>query len=265
MRRTLREKVVLRRKGNADSESDTSVNLDDVPEISDADVRIAEYAAAASAKEGEQEVAHKSRPGPGFPDLARLRGVGCGNFVPLAADVPEGNRCNDGCVSFVVPRGWVATRMADCFGLFSDLAVGFVRTTKANEAAQALLQTDRLQVVAEVSAVSSPVFVTDNEIQVDYSSHAGAGKGYVGVLETPSTYGGEKLMLTDPCYYSLSTPHSALLCLSPQNCQVCRRVRLGRMRVCSLRSNVRLIVSRSKTGGFHWAARTDEHRDVTGF
>lgn len=185
MRKTLREKFVPRRKGNGDDKSEASMDLDDVPDISDADQRIAEYAAAANSKEGIQ-VPQESRPGPGFPNLARLNGVGCGDLVPLAADVPAGARCNDGCVSFVVPGGWVATRMADSFCLFNDLAVGFVRTTRANEAAKALLETDRLQVVAEVSVVASPVFVSDSEIQVEYSSHAGAGKGYVGALEIAS-------------------------------------------------------------------------------
>lgn len=101
------------------------------------------------------------------------------DFVDRGVDVEGGRRVTDGFVSFVVPFGWVASRVCDCFCLFKDLAVGFVRATKANAAAGALLETGRLQVVAEVKAVSSPIFVGrgGKVIQVRYASFAGAGIG----------------------------------------------------------------------------------------
>lgn len=103
------------------------------------------------------------------------------DFVDRGVDVDGGRRVTDGFVSFVVPIGWVASRVADCFCLFRDLNVGFVRATPAHGAAGALLETGRLQVVAEVKALSSPVFVgrRSDLIQVRYASFAGAGIGCV--------------------------------------------------------------------------------------
>lgn len=85
---------------------------------------------------------------------------------------------SDGIVSFVVPPQWCSSHITDCFSLFCGPCVGYVRAVHANAAAEALLETARLQVISEVSAVSSPVFVAEREISVDYVTAAGFGRGY---------------------------------------------------------------------------------------
>ncbi|CAN8062396.1 unnamed protein product [Agarophyton chilense] len=87
------------------------------------------------------------------------------------------HRVNDAYVSFVVPPDWCASHISDCFALFCGPCVGYVRAVHANLASAALLDTARLQVISEVSALSSPVFIAQQEISVDYVSAGGFGKG----------------------------------------------------------------------------------------
>lgn len=96
----------------------------------------------------------------------------------MPSEIPELQPCNDGTVEFTVPKGWVATRSTDSFCLWNGRSVGFVRTVPARCAADALLDTDRLQVMSHVHARSSPTLENGYAV-VYYSSHLGAGKGYV--------------------------------------------------------------------------------------
>ncbi|KAI0557634.1 hypothetical protein FGB62_281g015 [Gracilaria domingensis] len=90
---------------------------------------------------------------------------------------PHEPRVNDGYVSFVVPSNWCTSHIADCFSLFCGPCVGYVRAVHANLASTALLDTARLQIISEVAALSSPVFISNREISVDYVSAGGFGKG----------------------------------------------------------------------------------------
>lgn len=96
----------------------------------------------------------------------------------LPNEMQQGETCTDGCLTFVVPPGWIATRTMDSFCLVNNLSLGFVRAVKASNAAEALLETDRLQVMSHVTALSSPVFDENgNFATVNYLSTMGKGKG----------------------------------------------------------------------------------------
>lgn len=99
-----------------------------------------------------------------------------GTYVECGANCAPG-RCNDGYLSFVMPDGWLARRVKDGFMLFNGLAVGFAMAVQARDATKVLLETGRLQVMSEVSALSSPVFVSHEQVRVLYSSFEGAGIG----------------------------------------------------------------------------------------
>lgn len=168
--RSIKERIL--RKESSISSSDHEAYQAQVPEITEADSAIARYAAECSSPEPLVR-----SPPLASADVSTLTAHSCGDLAPLGAELPQGAKCNDGCVSFVVPQGWAATRMQDCFCLFTDMAVGYVRTVPANEAAKALASTDRLQVSSAVTATSSPVFVAPDVIQVEYTSPNGTGKG----------------------------------------------------------------------------------------
>eukprot|EP00177_Eucheuma_denticulatum_P001888 GFKZ01003371.1.p1 GENE.GFKZ01003371.1~~GFKZ01003371.1.p1 ORF type:complete len:307 (+),score=35.38 GFKZ01003371.1:51-923(+) len=102
-----------------------------------------------------------------------------GDIMTIGDDTPPGKRVNDGYVSLIVPSRWVACRKEGCVYFFSGLSVGYVRTVRGTQAAKALLETDRLQLVDHVDALSSPVW--EGEVggcmKVEYSSQLGAGAG----------------------------------------------------------------------------------------
>lgn len=116
-----------------------------------------------------------------------------GTLIPVGLDVEGGKRVNDGFISFIVPEGWVACRKEDCFYLIHGLSVGYVRSVPSPDAASALLETDRLQIVCGISARTSPEFASPRSIQlsrrkgdrvlgspymhIEYYSHFGMGKG----------------------------------------------------------------------------------------
>lgn len=97
--------------------------------------------------------------------------------VPQSSQSYINQRVNDGYVSFVVPTGWKAVLITDCFTLSRGLCIGYVRAVHANLASAALLETHLLQSFSEITALSSPVFVSNNQITVQYSSHGGVGTG----------------------------------------------------------------------------------------
>lgn len=70
----------------------------------------------------------------------------------------------------------MAVRVSDGFSILNGMAVGFVRAVAAEDAVHALLETERLQVVSHVSALSSPVF-NNKDLEVRYVAHGGAGLG----------------------------------------------------------------------------------------
>lgn len=122
--------------------------------------------------------------------------VALGLRAEMGHDIESGVKVNDGFVGFIVPNGWVASIKEECFYLFNGMSFGYVRSVAPLQAASALLETDRLQIISRVSAVSSPAFAdttsgasdSDNQevgppyMQIDYSSEVGGGKGYVAFL-----------------------------------------------------------------------------------
>lgn len=99
------------------------------------------------------------------------------NIPRMPSEMPEGHHCSDGMISFVVPDKWIATKSMDSFCLSSGRSLGFVRAVNSNCAADALLETDRMQVLSKVIALSSPVLRHDGCATVTYSCHFGAGTG----------------------------------------------------------------------------------------
>lgn len=176
MGRSIKDKIL--RRDPTDSSWENNADQPDVPEISEADCRIAEYAAATVAPESITR-----SPALASADVDTLTKHSCGDLVPMGAEIPDGVKCNDGCISLVVPDGWAAIRMPDCFCLFTDMAVGYVRTVPASEAVNALVETDRLQVMSAVTVTTSPVFVAPDLIQVEYSASKGIGRGSVRLLD----------------------------------------------------------------------------------
>lgn len=100
----------------------------------------------------------------------------------MPSEIPAGVLCNDGCLSFTVPSGWMATRSLDSFCLshLNGRSRGFVRAVPAAHAADALLDTDRLEVILPVHAFNSPTLERDIDYEyavVPYAVSMGAGKG----------------------------------------------------------------------------------------
>lgn len=117
-----------------------------------------------------------------------------GHLMHGGDDVPHGKRVNDGYVSFIVPMGWVASRKQGCVYFFCGMSVGYVRTVRARDAAKALLETERLQLVDQVHALSSPVWEGSigECMKVHFSSHMGTGSGLA--LFADDVYGGACVM-----------------------------------------------------------------------
>lgn len=64
----------------------------------------------------------------------------------------------------------------DSFCLSNGRSLGFVRAVASSFAADALLETDRLQVMSHVYVISSPTYEFDQATN-QYSSHMNSGKG----------------------------------------------------------------------------------------
>lgn len=145
-----------------------------------------------------------------------------GKLIPVGFNAGSAERVNDGYVSFVVPDGWTACRKEDCFYLLKGLSVGYVRSVPSTSAANALMETSRLQIVSNVCARTSPEFGTPRRtrsggkkgeeftdspyMQIDYSSHFGMGKGCVAraVYNLFSHGVATILVLTPPCSLNIS-------------------------------------------------------------
>lgn len=172
-RRMLRERFSGTRTSGA-----SSTTLDDIPEgpddvlehFSDADASIVKYATdmhQAAEVDSTNSIAHS--------DSGLTSSIP--SLIPrMPSEIPALQLCNDGQIEFLVPVGWVATCSMDSFCLSNGRSLGFVRAVPASNAAEALLETDRLQVMSHVYALSSPTF-TDGSMTVTYSSNRGAGKG----------------------------------------------------------------------------------------
>lgn len=163
-------------------------SLDDVPDVGDelelnrfsleADASIASYA-----REQKRESVSLSQSANGIIDEnVAVREIDRDilsrhSSTPRMPDeVPGGVMYTDGMVSFVVPPGWVAMKSDDCALLYASRCFGYVRSVKANIAAQSLLETERLQVVSHVYALSSPV-LEGNCATIRYASPLGIGEG----------------------------------------------------------------------------------------
>lgn len=100
----------------------------------------------------------------------------------IGKDLSAGSKCNDGYIQFTVPSGWVANRTTDGFYLLKGTAIGFIRAVKAKHATMAVMNTARLQVMSQISVLTSPSFVSETEAMVKYVSHVGEGVGYVSLF-----------------------------------------------------------------------------------
>lgn len=174
-RRMLRERFSGTRTSGA-----SSTTLDDIPDgtddvfehYSEADASIVKYATEmhnANANEVESSYSYP------LSDSAAQSSVPS-SLHRMPAEIQALQLCNDGYIEFLVPSGWIATRSMDSFCLSNGRSLGFVRAVQASNASEALLETDRLQVMSHVYALSSPTF-ENGCVTVKYSSNRGAGRG----------------------------------------------------------------------------------------
>lgn len=162
-------------------------SLDDVPDVGDelemkrfsleADASIASYARE-QMRRGiiDEHGTNGVRGNIGAPEVDREFILTHFDAPRMPDEVPGGVMFTDGMVSFIVPPGWVAMKSDDCVLLYSGRCFGYVRSVKANAAAQSLLETERLQVMSNVYAMSSPVLEGDCA-SIRYASPLGFGEG----------------------------------------------------------------------------------------
>jgi len=100
-----------------------------------------------------------------------------GKYVDIAEEVDTNIRVHDNYVSFIVPRGWIATRTSWGFYLASNEYIGFVLAAPSRNATSMLLDTDRLCIFSKVRVLASPVFESTHTAVVTYVAHDLKGRG----------------------------------------------------------------------------------------
>lgn len=181
LRRLFREKVLKKAEGSEASENE-----------------VPEYISEEELKEGDKDASVRNDEvlfPPFTPWIDGVIDAEVGKLLPVGLNAEGNEQVNDGFISFTVPDGWTACRKEDCFYLLKGLSVGYVRSVPSTGAANALLETNRLQIVSNVSVRTSPEYGSPRRIcsagkkreevtsspylQVDYSSYFGMGKGWV--------------------------------------------------------------------------------------